>query len=69
VPAPDFTFVGDVYETTGFAVGELARQGSKSVRRVGSASIHFDAVPVVNATLRYSIDGIEVSKTITRPAD
>ena len=67
VVVPDLTFVGDVYETTGFAVGELARQGSKSVRRVGSATIHFDAEPVVNATLRYSIDGVEVSKNITRP--
>lgn len=63
---PDRIFEGEVYETRGFAKGTYRRAGSQSVRKVGTASLHFDAEPFKNATLDYSIDGVEVSKTISR---
>jgi hypothetical protein len=34
---------------------------------VGSASVHFGISRDDPAQLRYSIDGVQVSKTVTRP--
>jgi hypothetical protein len=61
----DPVFQGDVYETRGqrFATG---RSGSDSVRRVGGASLHFSETPGEPATLSYTIDGVQVNKTIVR---
>ena len=61
----DPIFEGEVYETRGFPWG-LGRYGSSSVRQVGSARLHFGAEKGDPASLDYSIDGIEVSKTISR---
>lgn len=59
-------FAGDVYETRGWADGEIERSGAKSVRRVGAFSLQFGAEPGAPARLNYSIDNIHVSKSIER---
>ena len=63
----DPIFEGEVLETRG-AGGQDARDGAVDVRQVGRVSIHFGEQPGGPASLSYSIDGVEVSKTIVRPA-
>ena len=65
-PRPDRIFEGDVFETRGYPRG-LGRAGSSQVRQVGRASLHFGAGPSDPASLSYSIDGVQVSKTIVQP--
>jgi hypothetical protein len=62
---PDRIFEGQVYETRGYPRGsELVLNGASSVRQVGGASLHFGEKTGDPATLRYSIDGVQVQKTI-----
>jgi hypothetical protein len=69
--APDFVFdadrlyEGEVYETRGHPYVEVTK-GSTQVRQVGRASVRFGTTADSAASLRYSIDGVEVSKTISR---
>ena len=59
-------FEGDVFETRGGHTWGLITTERVSVRRVGSASLRYGATQGDGAALRYSIDGVEVSKTIYR---
>jgi len=58
-------FEGEVFETRGHPWGVVTTE-QYSARRVGSASLRYGATAADGASLRYSIDGVEVSKTIFR---
>jgi len=58
-------FEGEVFETRGHPWGLVTTQ-QYSARRVGSASLTYGATAADAASLRYSIDGVEVSKTVFR---
>ena len=58
-------FQGDVYETRGHPYGMVTTE-LVSARRVGSASLRYGATQEEGAQLSYSIDGVQVSKTIYR---
>lgn len=58
-------FDGDLYEFAGPYFGAVAfNPQSVNARRTGSATLAFDSVS--QGTLNYSIDGVQISKTIQR---
>jgi hypothetical protein len=57
-------FIGDLYMTTGPWFGAFFDPGAVITRRVGSLT--FDANSSDTATLLYSVDGVNVQKSITR---
>ena len=59
------SFEGEVFETRGHPWGRITTD-LVTARRVGSASLRYGATQADGASLRYSIDGVEVSKTIFR---
>jgi hypothetical protein len=70
VPDSDFSaaplfFEGEVYETRGH-YWAFRTVEQYQARQVGRASVRFGAAVADGAQLRYSIDGVEVSKTIYR---
>jgi len=61
----EYVFTGDLYQTAGPPFSNVPyMQGAVVYRRVGT--MQFDATASAIATLQYSIDGISVSKQITR---
>ena len=64
---PGRLFEGDVYETRGHYYGVYSLE-PYSARRVGGASVKFDGALNPTATLKYSIDGVQVTKTVFRIA-
>ena len=64
---PDRIFEGNVFETRGYAQTRFPL-GATQLLWVGRASLHFGAGADDPASLSYSIDGVQVSKTIVRPA-
>jgi hypothetical protein len=60
-----FTFVGDLYETTGpyFGLGSF-NPAQVGARKVGTAT--FTAQSIDGATLAYSVDGTQVTKSLQR---
>jgi len=63
---PDRIFEGLVYETRGYPRGS-GLFGASELLLVGRASLHFGAEVNDPASLRYSINGVQVSRTIVRP--
>ena len=62
----DLFFEGDVYETRSHPSGQVSTE-TFTARLVGRASLQFGMDPGYDpATLNYSIDGIQVTKTIVR---
>ena len=62
----DRLFEGDVYETRGHPSGQVSNE-TFTARVVGRASIQFGMDPGYDsAQLRYSVDGVQVNKTIVR---
>ncbi len=57
-------FDGTLYETTGPYLGSAFNPADVTMRAVGSASLLFSGIN--SATLSYSIDGVNVSKQVTR---
>lgn len=62
---PDRLFEGEVFETRGHPWGRVSVEPFQA-RQVGRASLRFGATAQDGALLRYSIDGVQVSKTIFR---
>ena len=63
--AGDFVFSGDLLQTTGsYFGGPVFTPGAVTRAKVGT--ITFDAVSATSAKLTYSVNGVAVSKTITR---
>jgi hypothetical protein len=62
---PDRRFDGGVFETRGHPFGSRSSERFQ-VRRVGDATVRFGATVEEGASLRYSIDGVQVSKHINR---
>lgn len=59
-----YTFRGPLYETNGPAFSSSFNPSAVGVRQVGTAT--FVLGQVTNATLTYSVDGVTVTKAITR---
>ena len=57
-------FIGDLYQTSGPWFGAFFNPAAVVTRRVGSLT--FDANTSDTATLLYSVDGVNVQKSITR---
>lgn len=62
---PERVYVGEVFETRGHPFGARDALGYQA-RLVGHATVKFGATAAEGATLRYSVDGVEVSKNIIR---
>lgn len=61
----EFTFVGDLYETSGPYWGSgTFNPAQVSARKVGTAT--FTAAAVNSATLVYSVDGVQATKALER---
>ncbi len=60
------TFIGDLYRTTGpaFNANPFTPIGAANVTKVGTMTVSF--VDVNAGTLRYTVDGVEVTKVIER---
>jgi hypothetical protein len=63
-PAGHTVFAGDVYATTGPFYGAPFSAAPVAGRKVGTLT--FDADTATTATLRYSVDGTDVIKNVTR---
>jgi len=62
---PDRLFEGGVFETRGHPFGSRSAERFQ-VRRVGNVTVSFGATTADGGSLRYSVDGVEVSKSIVR---
>lgn len=66
VRQPDGSYLGDLHQTTGpaFNAQPFTPIGAGNVRRVGTMQFRFSSG--TQGTLNYTVDGVQVAKTITR---
>lgn len=60
----NFTYSGPLYRTVGPWIGTVFNPNSVSVTQVGTATFNFHSI--TQATLSYTVDGLSVTKEITR---
>jgi hypothetical protein len=72
LPGGTFTeatrFRGTMYKTTGPYFGGAFNPGAVGVTQAGSAEIFFDASDLNKAIIRFTVDGVEVTRNIQRQA-